>query len=122
MPPFRPPTPRTALGILLLGGVFGYTETGILDKTHLHFYDRVEVNDIFERGGFTITDESPVVFEYPAQMLEDSLNNVGVQTVAGGRFEAMLVATDGSILQFVGKAVRNAKRRRCNCNGASDHH
>jgi 2-polyprenyl-3-methyl-5-hydroxy-6-metoxy-1,4-benzoquinol methylase len=102
---------HTSVRLDLLGGVFGYTETGILDRTHLHFYDRIEVDDVFVGGGFEITDESPVIFEYPAEMLENSLGALGLEFADADRFVSMLTKTDGTVLQFVGKAVPAAEPR-----------
>ncbi|MEF2978254.1 class I SAM-dependent methyltransferase [Subtercola sp. YIM 133946] len=96
---------HTSVRLDLLRGVFGYTQTGILDKTHLHFYDRVEVDDMFVSSGFSITAENPVVFPYPTEMVEGALRELGLATLPGGEFERMLAGTDANILQFVGMAV-----------------
>ena len=49
----------------LLAGRFGYTETGILDKTYLDFYDKVTADDLFASSGLDITTERSVTFPYP---------------------------------------------------------
>jgi SAM-dependent methyltransferase len=87
----------------LLEGRFPYTELGLLDRTHLHFYDRFEVNDIFAAGGFTIIDESPTLSSYPDRWVADRLSTIGL--TPNDVFFATLRKTDASIYQFVGRAV-----------------
>ena len=90
----------------LLRGEFGYTQTGILDKTHVHFYDRAEVDDVFASAGFGVVDENPVLFPYPDLLVRETLADLGLEVPAGSRgFFELLARTDGSVLQFVGKAV-----------------
>lgn len=38
----------------LLNGRFDYTETGLLDRTHLRFFTRRSVLDLFDRAGFEV--------------------------------------------------------------------
>ena len=45
----------------LLAGRFEYTETGILDRTHLRFFTRVTAKRLFEDAGFRVTHESITV-------------------------------------------------------------
>jgi len=87
----------------LLGGRFGYTEMGLLDRTHLHFFDRDEVESVFADSGFSITEESPTVVTYPQQMISDRMNSYGLE--AGDAFYNMLEQTEAEIFQYVGVAV-----------------
>lgn len=87
----------------LLAGRFGYTETGILDHTHVHFYDREAIDSLFADCGFTITDERPVQYAYPPIWLEQTLDDIGL--TGSDRFDEMLALTEADILQFVGRAV-----------------
>ncbi|RFA20019.1 class I SAM-dependent methyltransferase [Subtercola boreus] len=101
---------HASVRIDLLRGEFGYTQTGILDKTHVHFYDRAEVDDIFASSGFTVVDENPVVFPYPDAMLETELGSLGLRVdESDPTFFDLLAKTDASVLQFVGKAVPDAR-------------
>ena len=45
----------------LLRGEFTYTETGLLDKTHIHFFTYHEINRIFRQAGYEICDIRSVV-------------------------------------------------------------
>lgn len=40
--------------LALLGGRFQYTETGLLDRSHLRFYTRQSIEELFEEAGFAI--------------------------------------------------------------------
>jgi SAM-dependent methyltransferase len=41
--------------LALLGGEFRYREAGLLDRTHLRFFTRETVQDLFESSGYVIT-------------------------------------------------------------------
>lgn len=41
--------------LALLGGEFYYRDTGLLDRTHLRFFTRETVEDLFEASGYVIT-------------------------------------------------------------------
>ncbi|MCU1544084.1 MAG: wbbL 5 [Microbacteriaceae bacterium] len=87
----------------LLEGRFPYAELGLLDKTHLHFYDRAEVHDVLASAGFTITDENPTTSEYPRRWTEQRLGAIGL--TPGEAFFDMLRVTESNIYQYVGTAV-----------------
>lgn len=43
------------LNALFLGGRWDYTESGILDRTHLRFFTQKSLPELFERAGLTLT-------------------------------------------------------------------
>jgi methionine biosynthesis protein MetW len=87
----------------LMDGRFPYTEIGLLDKTHLHFYDRAEVNGVFEDSGFAIADELSTISSYPEKWLTTRLLAMGL--TPSPEFFAMLASTDAHVFQYVGIAV-----------------
>lgn len=87
----------------LMDGRFPYTELGLLDKTHLHFYDRAEINSVFEDTGFVIADEMPTVSSYPERWLTTRLMAMGLTPAP--EFFAMLASTDANVFQYVGIAL-----------------
>jgi 2-polyprenyl-3-methyl-5-hydroxy-6-metoxy-1,4-benzoquinol methylase len=50
-----PNVAHAAVRLALLGGSFRYREQGLLDETHLRFFTREGVLDLFESSGFVIT-------------------------------------------------------------------
>lgn len=44
---------------MLLQGKFQYTTTGILDKTHLHFYTKKSIVDLIAKSGYRVLDIIP---------------------------------------------------------------
>lgn len=88
----------------LLEGRFPYRERGLLDRTHLHFYDRSEVQGVFADAGFQILREVPVVSRYPAELVERELERLGLS--AHDAFFAMLTNTESHVFQYVGTAGR----------------
>lgn len=87
----------------LIDGRFPYTDIGLLDRTHLHFYDRQEVFSVFEDAGFTIDREKPTTAVFPRSWIESRLSAMGLS--AADSFFAMLEATDAHVFQYVGVAV-----------------
>ena len=45
-----------AVRLNLLKGNFTYTDTGLLDRTHLHFFDRMAVEALFDAAGLQVRD------------------------------------------------------------------
>ena len=54
----------------LLFGSFRYTATGLMDRTHLRFFDRVSVRDLFTASGFRIDSQEDVWTRAPARRFE----------------------------------------------------
>jgi 2-polyprenyl-3-methyl-5-hydroxy-6-metoxy-1,4-benzoquinol methylase len=46
---------HAAVRLALLGGSFRYREQGLLDETHLRFFTREGIQDLFESSGYVIT-------------------------------------------------------------------
>ena len=87
----------------LLEGRFPYTETGLLDKTHLHYYDAHEIEDVFTAAGFGIIEEEPVVAGYPRGWIDDRLVRLGL--TASDEFFAALDESESNVFQYVGVAI-----------------
>lgn len=51
-----PNVTHAALRLSLLSGRFTYTDTGLLDRTHLHLFDRSGLERLIERGGLVVLD------------------------------------------------------------------
>ncbi len=51
-----PNVAHAALRLQLLAGSFEYTETGLLDRTHLHLFDRAALERLVAQAGLTVVD------------------------------------------------------------------
>jgi 2-polyprenyl-3-methyl-5-hydroxy-6-metoxy-1,4-benzoquinol methylase len=64
--------------LALLGGEFRYRDLGLLDDTHLHFFTRASIVDLFESAGFVVStwrrrhvDESAAEITPPPDLPDD---------------------------------------------------
>lgn len=89
--------------LALLAGDFEYTETGLLDKTHLHFYTQPEVKRVYESAGYRINHLDFVKKDYPKELLKKYLEKYGLK--ANEDFYKRMAQTDASAFQFVGTAI-----------------
>lgn len=48
-------------------GDWRYAENGLLDQTHLRFFTRSTMVELFEKSGFTISHLEPRIFDFPNQ-------------------------------------------------------
>lgn len=87
----------------LMAGRFAYSETGLLDKTHLHFYDREEIERVFNEAGYSIQEWDFVKKDYPKLVLDKELNEIGL--VACDKFYETAKGVDAAAFQFIGTAV-----------------
>ncbi len=88
--------------LALLRGNFEYTETGLLDKTHIHFYDQHEVERVFNEAGYKITNLEFVKKDYPKELLGKELKKIGLSPTE--KFYNRAAKPDASAFQFVGSA------------------
>jgi 2-polyprenyl-3-methyl-5-hydroxy-6-metoxy-1,4-benzoquinol methylase len=51
----------------LISGNFNYTESGLLDKTHLRFFTKSTIISLFSNNGFEIKSITPRIFNFPEQ-------------------------------------------------------
>ncbi|MCH7483605.1 MAG: glycosyltransferase [Chloroflexi bacterium] len=58
-----PNVAHASLRLALLRGDFSYTDLGLLDRTHLHFYTRETVEELFRTAGYAISDWKRIVLE-----------------------------------------------------------
>lgn len=97
--------------IMLLKGFFEYTPIGVLDRTHLHYYDEIEVKHIFAESQLEIKEVNPATLSYPKSKISEELYNMGLGII-DERFYENIEETKGHIWQFVGYAVPTTKKVR----------
>lgn len=88
--------------LAVMRGEFGYGETGLLDKTHLHFYTINEVKRIFAEAGFAIKTLDFVRRDVPLEVINRELSRVGL--VAEKKFEKVAQSVDAAAYQIIGEA------------------
>jgi len=70
-------------------GTFRYQDSGLLDRTHIRWFTRLTMIELFESTGFTITEGFPRIFNEPGSEL--ILPHIGslVKALGGDANEAM---------------------------------
>lgn len=89
----------------MLSGNFNYTETGLLDKTHLHFYTLEEIERTFNEAGLEIEKLDYVKKDYPNKVIEKELKKLGLNPTK--KFYDYMSHPEASAFQFVGSVVRS---------------
>lgn len=91
----------------LLRGEFDYTNTGLLDQTHLHFYTGKYIQKVFNKAGYSIKNFQCSSFTYPEFQSKEILARVGLKP--NKKFFNLLEDTGGYVYQYVGSSVVAAK-------------
>ena len=89
--------------LMLLEGRFEYAETGLLDKTHLHYYDKQEVLRVFADAGFTISKFDWVERYVPERIIEKRLEGIGLKPTK--KFYDRTKEIDAVAYQYVGRSL-----------------
>ncbi len=87
----------------LLKGHFMYKDFGLLDRTHIHFYDQTEVGRVLNAGGFKVEDMDCTMREVPPKLLKKELAEVGIEL--NPKLQETLSRPDATIYQFIGVAA-----------------
>jgi 2-polyprenyl-3-methyl-5-hydroxy-6-metoxy-1,4-benzoquinol methylase len=91
-----------SIRLQLLEGNFTYTETGLLDYTHLHFYNESEVRRIFDSAGYNIDKFNSTTFDYPPKLIKEKLSNLGLKP--NEDFLQLAAEKQAVIFEYVGYA------------------
>jgi 2-polyprenyl-3-methyl-5-hydroxy-6-metoxy-1,4-benzoquinol methylase len=97
-----PNVTHAAVRLALVQGRFEYTEAGILDRTHLRFFDRSSAEQLFADVGLTITERLRVV-----RGVDQTEVRVDVAAVDPELLSTITAAPDGLTYQFVFVARAN---------------
>lgn len=100
---------HVSIRLHLLKGFFEYTPIGVLDRTHLHYYDELEVRHIFSEAKLDIQEVTPKTHTYPHSKISEELLRMGLGIV-DDRFYKLLDDTKANVWQFVGYALPAAKK------------
>jgi 2-polyprenyl-3-methyl-5-hydroxy-6-metoxy-1,4-benzoquinol methylase len=89
-----------AVRLQLLKGRFVYTELGLLDQTHLRFFDRASVEAMFRDAGLIIRDNLRVKADLTETEIEIDLADFSAEVI-----DALRADPDAATYQFVFTAV-----------------
>ncbi len=88
--------------LMLLKGNFEYGEAGLLDKTHLHYYDIDEIIRIFNEAGFVIEKLDWVSRDLPVEIIKIELEKMGL--ISTDKFLDEMKKPVASAYQYIGQA------------------
>jgi 2-polyprenyl-3-methyl-5-hydroxy-6-metoxy-1,4-benzoquinol methylase len=87
---------HAAVRLALLQGRFEYTDTGILDRTHLRFFDRASAEQLLLDAGLTIAERLRVV-----RALDQTEVRIDMAAADAGLLTRITTAPDAFTYQFV---------------------
>ncbi len=91
-----PNVTHAAVRLQLLDGSFTYTDTGLLDRTHVRFFDRAEVTSLFEQAELTVLERLEVRREPHETEIPLDLSTVPPETL-----EAVKKDPDSRVFQWM---------------------
>ena len=92
-----------SIRLMLLHGFFEYTPIGLLDRTHVHYYDEFEVEHIFAEALLKIAEINAVTKPYPKSKVSEELLGMGL-AITDEKFFDQLERSKAQVFQFVGYA------------------
>lgn len=93
-----------SLQVKLSIGDFRYEDAGLLDKTHLRWFTRQTIVEMFTQTGFVIEEGFPRIFDEPRR--EEFLPLIGQMARLAG-VDPELAISDSLPMQYVIRAVKN---------------
>lgn len=88
--------------IALINGVFPYSENGLLDRTHIHFFTKESLIELVREAGMAVVEISRIT----VPVFETELG-VGHDDVDAATLESILRDRESETYQFVVKATRD---------------
>lgn len=89
-----------SLRLQMLTGDFNYQDTGLLDRTHLHFYTREGILDVIKRAGLFLVDMRSTYFNIPESLIDKYLDKVGLKKTP--QFLEAMELPEAVTYQYVG--------------------
>jgi 2-polyprenyl-3-methyl-5-hydroxy-6-metoxy-1,4-benzoquinol methylase len=97
-----PNVAHASVRLALLAGEFRYREAGLLDRTHLRFFTRESIQDLFEASGYSVTH-----WLRRRPSIEESEVGPPVRTVPEAIRAWIAADPEATTYQFVVRAVRS---------------
>lgn len=83
-------------------GLFRYEDQGLLDRTHIRWFTRITMIEMFESTGYKIIEGFPRIFDEPGR--EKFLPSISAMALAAG-MDPQQAVNDSLPLQWIIKAV-----------------
>jgi 2-polyprenyl-3-methyl-5-hydroxy-6-metoxy-1,4-benzoquinol methylase len=90
---------HASVRLALLQGRFEYEDDGLLDRTHLRFFDADELQGVVGRAGLRVRREARTFHDLPRDVIDLALRTVGLQ--ATDEFVALMNAEAAATYQYV---------------------
>jgi SAM-dependent methyltransferase len=87
---------------MLSAGTFRYQSSGLFDRTHLRWFTRITISEMFQATGFRIVEHRSRIFDEPAR--QRMLPHIGAMAAAVG-VDAEQAVRDAIPVQYVVRAV-----------------
>ena len=87
-----------SMQLRLMNGDFRYADSGLLDRTHLRFFTRQTIIEMFTGCGFRIDTLVPRIFAFPHQ--EEMLQKIAQMSLLCG-IDAQTALQDAAAFQYV---------------------
>lgn len=94
---------NATIRVELLKGHFEYRDWGLLDRTHLHYYDQQEVNRVFQAAAYDVVQTDCTIRNIPKDILRKELEPIGIQVA--DKLVKFLNSPEALTYQFIGRAV-----------------
>ncbi|MEA3275431.1 MAG: glycosyltransferase [Pseudomonadota bacterium] len=94
---------HVALRLELLEGRFHYEDSGLLDRTHLHFFTHTSVQTLFQRAGYAVEELSYTFRDLPDSIIGERLARMGLEP--SEKTLALLHAPEAVAFQFIVRAL-----------------
>lgn len=91
----------------LLKGRFEYTAYGLLDETHVHYYDKPGLERVFTNAGMSVQVYNNTVRDIPQRIIDKFLDELGLMPSV--KFYELTNHIDAITFQFIGYAVPSNK-------------
>lgn len=91
-----------SIQVRINNGLLRYEDSGLLDRTHIRWFTRTTIHELFAASGFRVVQEHPRIFAHPHNERALAAVKAMAQAIGGNAEEA---ARNAAPLQWVVRAV-----------------
>lgn len=96
----------------LLNGTYQYEDTGLLDRTHLHFYTKETVQEVIEKSGLYLDNLDYTSYDIPEHIINTGLKQAGL--TADSVFFKNIEKQNQFVFQYVATLTPKERSRKPN--------